>query len=197
MNYYEHFKNSKGNRDTVFQDVLNRLGGKSAAILEVGCSRNLSPGSRQGDGWSSFHFLEHVDKHGHLLHICDIEAEALYNCRKLIDTYPKTVDVSLHKHTGYIMINSGLDYDLYYLDGGDDPAEMVDEYEAILKLTNPIKTNAENKYNPLVLCDDFHAKGSLLRQKYPNFLLYKWENNEHEMALYGAETGIKLLKPIQ
>jgi hypothetical protein len=199
MDYYQYFKDSKGNRDTVFQDVLERFNKKSIAILEVGCARNLSKGSRQGDGWSSFHFLEYVSEHGHILDICDIDQEALVNCQLLLKTFPRKYaieshELGFHRCTGVSAMF--IDYDLFYLDGGDDPNEMVEEYEEILKLKEKLK-HPDNNYNPLVLCDDFHAKGSLLRKKYPEFLLYKWENNDHEMALFGAESGVKLLQPIQ
>ncbi len=198
MNYYEYFKSTKGNRDTVFQDVLARLNGKSASILEVGCSRDLSNYARQGDGWSSFHFLEYVAKHGHALHICDIDQKAIDNCWELLNTFPdvEKQDVCLYKESGVTLINSWLDYHLYYLDGSNNPQEMVDEYEGILKLQAEINSYSKT-YFPLVLCDDFQIKGTLIREKYTNFLLYKWENSDHEMALYGAETGVKILKKIQ
>ena len=48
MNYYEYWKNSKGNRDVVFEDVFNNLK-KSITILEIGVSRNLDKAVRGSD----------------------------------------------------------------------------------------------------------------------------------------------------
>jgi hypothetical protein len=34
-----------------------------------------------------------------------------------------------------------------------------------------------------ILCDDFHVKGTIIREKYPDFKLIR-VNEVHEMALY-------------
>ena len=189
MDYYEYWKNSKGNRDVVFEDVFNNLK-KSITILEIGVSRNLDKAVRGSDGWSSLFFANHIKQYGGKLISVDLEPTAIENCKVLCEELDKDI---LHEYitdTGVNALTSlnNEDIDFIYLDGGDDPQEMVDEYELILN----------RKYIPLVLCDDFHTKSVLMREKYPTHTLYKWLGNPHELGFYnGKEPQIKFMKIIE
>lgn len=172
-NYFQFFKESVGNRDTVFNYVLEIFGKKPISILEIGCTRNLDHGARMGDGWSSLHFYDYISTNGGQLDIVDLDQSAISICNLLLSSHPNYPNnVTLTVDYGRNLITKK--YDLIYLDGGDDPNEMVEEYELIQKVSP----------NAVILCDDFHAKGSLLRLKYPNYELIKWHGNSHEMAIY-------------
>lgn len=188
MNYYQFFKNSVGNRDTIFNYVLEKFYNRPISILEIGCSRNLDAGSRMGDGWSSLHFYDYISANGGKLDIVDLDPGAIENCKLLLGSHPDyPKNVKFHVDYGINLINK--EYDLIYLDGGDNPNEMIEEYELIQKVSP----------NSIILCDDFHSKGSLLRQKYSNFELIKWNGNDHEMALYDSKKEYKVtfFSPIQ
>lgn len=175
MSHYDIFKTIRGNRDTVFQSLLDRLEGKPARILEIGVARDLSPGARQGDGWSSMHFGEYVSLHGGHLDLVDVSQDSLTNCAALMKSIPREFSYETHLADGRAFLKEAGQYDIILIDGSDDPVEMVECFE----LATP-KTK-------LILCDDFHAKGHLLRRLRPQFRLFVWDNNAHEMALYDAD----------
>lgn len=154
MSYYAHFKQSKGNRDTVFASVLARLQG-AVRILEIGVARDLSFAARQSDGWSSMHFAECVALRGGHLDSVDTSESALANCTELVKSF-MPFSHALHRMTGQSFLK-GADsfYDLILIDGSDEPNEMLDCFEL-----------AKGK-GRLVLCDDFHAKGALLKVRFP------------------------------
>jgi predicted O-methyltransferase YrrM len=168
--YCEYFKTVKGNRDSYFELVLNYFQGKPIKILEIGSARNLDFGGRQGDGWSSIHFYNYIKANGGSLKIVDIDHRAIENCKQLLENY--SADVSFEVADGIDFINDS--YDLIYLDGGDDPVDMVKQYQKISSKT-------------IVLCDDFSTKGSVLRTAFPKFRLLKWVGNPHEMAIYNMQ----------
>lgn len=176
MNYYEHWQNSKGNRDLVFNDILKHFQ-KPITILEIGVSRNLNPSVRGSDGWSSLYFGNHIKEYGGKLISVDLDELAINNCKILCEEIDKEINHDYYIDTGTNVLSklNNEEINFIYLDGGDDPQEMIDEYDLILS----------RKYIPFVLCDDYHTKGQLIRQKYPIHTLYKWPNNPHEMAFYG------------
>lgn len=185
MNYYQYFLNSKGNRDSVFDYVLNCFNEKPINILEIGATRDLNLDSRQGDGWSTLHFVKYLNSFGGHLDICDISILSLENSELILKDSP-AVSKKLFLSTGLDRLKENNQYDLIFLDGGDNPNEMIDEYNLI------------NVQNTKILCDDFHSKGNKLRELNSNFILFKWENNAHEMAFYNNnETNTILLSPIQ
>jgi hypothetical protein len=186
MNYYEYFKRSKGNRDPVFKYALDLFNEKPIHILEIGAARNISFEARQGDGWSTLHFLDYIAQFGGSLKIVDIDNVAIENCKNLISSHPKckNANFTLECGQGINFISEG--YDLIYLDGGDSTEEMADELSKI------------NLDRSIVLCDDFHTKGAKARTIFKNFISIKWEGHIHEMAIYHKNTNDKLLlNPIQ
>ncbi len=191
MNFYEHFKNSKGNRDPIFKEVLSYFKERPISILEIGSLRDNSVYSRMSDGWSSFHFLEYIHAYGGELHICDISNSSLAVCRDTLASCPfmspllDARSLEFFQGDGKNFINPK--YDLIYLDGGDDPNQMREQYI----LTNPL--------NQYVLCDDFHQKGTILKQMVEHYRTYKWVGYDAEMGLFGPDVlkEIREIHPIQ
>lgn len=180
MDYYKWFKDGYGNRDTIFKEVLSYFDNKPIKVLEIGTMRSLN--ERSSGGASTFFWAEYIKANGGELHICDSNMPALEFCHSaLSEFYDK---VKYYINTGVGMLNSAnnakMEWDIVYLDGGDNPREMVDEF--------PI---CHSKY---ILCDDFSTKGSMLRKIYPNYRLYKWKGHNHEMALYGADKEVIYLE---
>lgn len=176
--YYEYFLSSKGNRDLVFEDCFKRLGGAPLYCLEIGAARNLDFRSRQSDGWSSFHFYSYIKKYGGHLTICDIDSYAIDQCKKLFINSDLEL-VKFVNQDGLQLINDK--YNLIYLDGSDNPADMVLQISMI------------NVFKQMILCDDFHTKGSSAKGVYDKYISYKWRGHEHEMALYDKNEQLNIL----
>ena len=179
IDYYKWFKDGKGNRDPIFKEVLSLFNKQPIDILEIGTMRSID--ERSSGGASTFFWAEYIKNYGGELHICDTSQDALnfsYNALKGFFDY-----AMFYKDTGLNFIRnfSPKKWDLVLLDGSDDPKEMLEEFKAV---------NAK-----AILCDDFYTKGAYLREKYPNFKLYKWKNCSHEMALYGVNQVV-FMEPI-
>jgi len=159
-------------RDPIFIDVLNNFKDKPINVLEIGCARSLS--GRYGDGWSSLFWADHILKNGGSLDVCDIDQNCIDNAKILLENFDKEIKVNFITDDGINVLQDVDKYDIIYLDGSDDPNQMVDQ----LKLCNLDKN--------YVFCDDFHTKGSLASTIYPNHILYKLSNG-HQMALFGKD----------
>jgi hypothetical protein len=165
-------------RDPIFIDVLNNFKDKPINVLEIGCARSLS--GRYGDGWSSLFWADHILKNGGSLDVCDIDQNCIDNAKILLQNFDKEIKVNFITDDGINVLQDVDKYDIIYLDGSDDPHQMVDQ----LKLCN-----LEKNY---VFCDDFHTKGSLASKIYPDYILYKLSNG-HEMALFGKDIRSKII----
>jgi hypothetical protein len=179
--YYKEWQNTlckSLSRDPIFIDVLNNFKDKPINVLEIGCARSLS--GRYGDGWSSLFWADHILKNGGSLDVCDIDQSCIDNAKILLENFDKEIKVNFITDDGINALQDVDKYDIIYLDGSDDPNQMIDQ----LKLCN-----LEKNY---VFCDDFHTKGSLASSMYPNHLLYKLSNG-HEMALFGKDITSKIV----
>ncbi len=178
MNYYREFKSTPSNRSPYFQYVLSLFNEKPINILELGTSRELTP-AWIGDGRSSYHFIEYIDKFGGKLTTVDMESQYIENAKILLKDYPNfdklnvdfIVDDALKVLDNPKINNEYLN--LVYLDVGDDPQLTLDCFEKI------------SINNTVVFVDDFSSKGVLLAQKYPNYCQMAWPQPiNHLMALY-------------
>jgi hypothetical protein len=178
MNVKQKLFSEKSARDEVFSDALALLSNKPAKILEIGCLRDLN--SRAGDGWSTLHWANYIEKNGGFLDFCDINKASVELCSELIR---EEFDINFQGHAidGINLIDSDLGF--IYLDGGDCPQETLNQFE-----------KCKTEYQ-IILIDDFHTKGVLVDQKYPEKFLFRFSNG-HKMALYGhgVKTGGKFIK---
>lgn len=166
--FFNHFKNSINDRDKIFKHIITGFDRKPVNILEIGCARSLAPESKGGDGWSSLFWAEYIAEFGGSLTIVDIDANNLNNCKTLLSKFANQ-NIKFIVGDGLNYINDT--YGLIYLDGSDDPVEMVNQFNRI------------DRKKTTILCDDFHSKGSSLRHVHPNFQSLM-ANHSHEMALY-------------
>jgi predicted O-methyltransferase YrrM len=172
MNVKQKLFSEKSARDEVFNDTLKYLSNDPASILEIGCLRDLN--SRAGDGWSTLHWANYIEENGGHLVVCDINRDSVELCEKLLEgNFPRCSFI------GYAADGTNLidgKFDFIYLDGGDCPQETLNQFEKC-------KTDSQ-----IILIDDFHTKGVLVDQKYPEKFLFRFSNG-HKMALYGR--GVK------
>lgn len=179
--YYKEWRDTlcKGlSRDPIFIGVLDIFKNKPINVLEIGCARSLS--GRYGDGWSSLFWADHILKNGGSLDVCDIDQNCIDNAKILLENFDKEISIKFITDDGINVLREVDKYDIIYLDGSDDPNQMIDQLELC---------DLENKY---VFCDDFHTKGSLVGLKYPNHILYVLSNG-HEMALFGNGLERKII----
>lgn len=180
--YFNYFKTSTNDRDFVFKEVLNFFNKAPLRILEIGCSRTLDfITGKSGDGYSSFFWAEYVKEHGGKLTIVDIDETAINNCKTLLSDFN---DIIFIVGDGINYITE--DFDLIYLDGGDNPVETLNQF------------NKVNRFKSSILCDDFHTKFCFVRQQNPDFKLYQ-VNSNHQMAFYSklnfVESNLNLINP--
>jgi hypothetical protein len=157
-------------RDEVFKKALALLKDSRASFLEIGCLRDLN--GRAGDGWSTLHWADYIEENGGSLTVVDITQESLDLCKGLIDNFKIEARFVCGKGENHV----DRFYNFVYLDGGVCPKEALIQFERCDKETQ------------LILLDDFHTKGVLIDQKYPEKILFQFSNG-HKMALYGK--GVK------
>lgn len=176
-NYYKAFKEIKGNRDIVFETVLDYFNKRPIEILEIGCARNLDISSRQSDGWSTCFWANYICENGGYLISFDINKESTENCKQLISTwlekpsFDHSYDIEILNEE--CIFDSSSEYDLVFLDGGDDPNETLKQWE-VCKFDLSVEA---------ILIDDFHTKGRLIQDK-PD-TLWHFENG-HQLACFGG-----------
>lgn len=183
----EIFEKTRGNRDPIFEDVLSYLNRNPANILEIGCLREHSISSRIGDGWSSYHFANYIDRYGGSLICCDTSESSINNCQKALS------DLNINKQfinksgTDFLKESQSLSFDLVFLDGSDSAEEMYEQYELTKDRAN------------FIFCDDFHKKGKILKEKSIPAIVYKWPKNNHELALLynGVTSSVKMMVEVE
>jgi predicted O-methyltransferase YrrM len=164
--YYEHFLNSTGGRDIIYQGVLEKFK-EPTKILEIGVARDLGLYARDSDGWSSLHFARHVAQYGGELTLVDIDEYSIDNCEKLTEGF-KSLTYVVSDGLSYLKDISKNYYDIINLDAGDDPSLTFEMYN-ITKSLNP----------KAIIIDDFHTKGALIPKGELN--VHRWDNG-HEVA---------------
>jgi len=138
-------------RDPVFYEVLGLFGDKPVKIFQVGAVETFNPSHLVGSGWSDRHFGPHVKRHGGMYSVLDIDLDHLAN--SLLLSRMLNYDVHVVLGDGKVQVQPG--YDLYYLDGSNDPDEMLAEVESI------------RNHPCVILCDDWHIKGTLVKSLLP------------------------------
>jgi predicted O-methyltransferase YrrM len=146
---------------------LDKLNKKPAKILEIGTSRSLN--GKAGDGWSTLFWCEYVAQYGGELNVCDVDQAAINVSKLLTENYHSSINVNFFCEDGIKYIDNT--YDLIFLDGSDCPYQMLEQFEKI------------DRTKTIILCDDFHVKGTVVREKYKDFKLIK-VNEIHEMTIY-------------
>lgn len=136
-------------RGDSFSRTLTRLMEKCDlnyyTIVEIGTTRGSFGGGPGGDGWATLAWSWFVNKYGGEVRTIDVSEECLDQCKLITKDYK---NIFFHHMTGEEFLSSFENkIDLLYLDGSDDPNEMVEEYK-IVKDKNLMSNNG------LILLDD-------------------------------------------
>lgn len=141
-------------RDFIFHDCLNKFNNQPINIFQIGAIETFDVRWRIGSGWSDIIFGQYISKNGGKLTIVDININNLAHSSYAATKLNYEVDLVYGDAINYI----NDEYNIYYLDGSNDPQETLDQY---LKIKD-VKS--------IVIVDDFKIKGTLLKK-------YLEENN--------------------
>lgn len=134
-------------RDPVFDVALSYFKDGPVKIFQIGGIETFDLNWRVGSGWADILFGEYIKANGGELTVVDISlnnlAHSFYAAQNL--------QYNLNAVYGDAIDHIGPGYDIYYLDGSNDPQETLDQYVKI-----------ENE-SAIVLVDDFKIKGTLLQ----------------------------------
>ena len=117
-------------------------------FVEIGTTRGGFGGGPQGDGWATNAWGWYTKKYGGHVHTVDLDPACIEQCKNI--TIPFAENMDYHVMTGVKFIESlkfSAPIDFLYLDGSDDPQEMVDEYQAA-------SIGGHLKSTTLILLDD-------------------------------------------
>jgi hypothetical protein len=150
-------------RDYVFKNILKLYENKTTNIFQLGAIETFDNWLfRIGSGWSDIWFGPHVQKYGGTFSVADISLDHLANSNLMSKQLSYNVD--LYHGNGIEYLDDK--YDIYYLDGSNDPRETLEQFKKILSF---------NKKNIHILVDDFAIKGiSIDLDQYP-FKIHKVE----------------------
>lgn len=166
--YFKYFHETKGLRDTFFRSLLSSYYNKSINVLELGTSRDIRNDARNGDGWSTLWWLTHVLCFGGHITAIDLSAESIDNCQKLTEHYEEYITYLVDNGEKYLEDK----FDIIYLDGSDDPNDMLRQFETCLN------------FNAAICMDDFNSKGVLVWEKYKDRVKLFNCNGTHLMGYY-------------
>jgi hypothetical protein len=136
-------------RGDSFKNALTELHTKEVVqpvLVEIGTTRGANGGGPLGDGWATNAWGWYAKKFGGYVHTVDLDPDCIEQCKVVTSDYKESI--SYHVMTGFDFLrNFNEQIDFLYLDGSDDPQEMVDEYGA-----------AKLKGTALILLDDIAEK---------------------------------------
>lgn len=173
--YYKKALETQHDRRPVFERVIRDYLSKieTPQILEIGCSRNLDENSIYGDGYSSLYWCDFLLKHGKgKLTIVEIDPAALESCKLILSDFIGKIDLEFICDDGLNGYTTQ-DFDLYYLDGGDQEWQTFEMFKKI------------NLRKGMVLLDDFNYGGKCdrIRSYYPFYELIQ-VNHIHQMGIF-------------
>jgi hypothetical protein len=158
----KQYSNLEAPRDIVFKDVLSHYI-KPTKIFQVGAIETLDQQIYKiGSGWSDFTFGKHIKRYGGCLTVCDISIDHLANSKLIADSLGYQCEINHGDAIDFIDRN----YDIYYLDGSNNPKETENQLDKIIGF---------NERGVHILIDDFTIKGVTIDiEKYP-FKIYNIE----------------------
>lgn len=178
MKPYEIFRAYPGPRDRIFRLILRKFKGQPIRVFQIGGIQNWRPDYRVHSGWSDFFWAEYIKRNGGELILCDINQEALDNSREAFEAVTGQSDMQFYPFLlkGELYLKDALEkeekFDIYYLDGSDDPNEMFEQFSLITKRSGTV-----------IICDDWKIKGTVLAQTIA-------PSNKYDFETYSAANGV-------
>ncbi len=139
-------------RDFIFKSVLALFNGGPVSVFQVGGIETFDLQWRIYSGWSDTLFGEYIKQNGGDLTVVDINMNAIANSKYAASKLGYDVNEVYGDAVDYIKPG----YDIYYLDGSDNPQETFQQYKKI------------EHEDCIVLVDDFKIKGVTLKEYLDN-----------------------------
>lgn len=133
-------------RDPLFKSLLSSFGGKPVNVFQVGAIESFDDKFRTGSGWSDVMWGEYIKNNGGSLRVVDIDLDHLAN--SALAATMLNYKVSITYGDAIKVIEEG--YDIYYLDGSNDPDETLEQFKKIMHTES------------VVMVDDYRIKGTTL-----------------------------------
>lgn len=143
-------------------------------IVEVGTTRGIYGGGPRGDGWATLAWAWYCKNYGgknSKVFTVDIDENCISQCKIVTGMYDDIISYNVCTGVEFLSGYSGKPINLLYLDGSDDPQEMVDEYTVALN-------RGIIDYNTLILLDDIpenHFESGKGQYVIPLLLSHNWE----------------------
>ena len=135
-------------RDPIFNGVLKNVTPAPIKVFQVGAIESFEGFQwRMGSGWSDMIWGEYIRDHGGELTVVDININHLGHSTLAACKLGYEINTIYGDAIEYI---DAQDYDIYYLDGSNDPDETLNQY-------NKIKHTSS-----IVIIDDYNIKGTLV-----------------------------------
>ena len=135
-------------RDPIFNKVLESVSPAPIKVFQVGAIESFKGFQwRMGSGWSDMIWGEYIRDHGGELTVVDININHLGHSTLAACKLGYEINTIYGDAIEYI---DAQDYDIYYLDGSNDPDETLNQY-------NKIKHTSS-----IVIIDDYNIKGTLV-----------------------------------
>ena len=146
-------------RDDIFASVLSKFESGPVRVFQVGAIETFFYDWRIGSGWSDLIWGEYIRNNGGKLTVVDTNMDNLANSVFAASQLGYDSEINA-VHGDAIDFISDESYDIYYLDGGNDPQETLDQF-------NKIKDT-----DSIVLIDDYFVKGSLIEAENYNVVTH-------------------------
>ena len=146
-------------RDPIFKGILKNLEPAPIKVFQVGAIETFE-GLRWRcfSGWSDMLWGEYIREHGGGLTVVDININHLAHSTLAAAQLGYEINAIYGDAADHI---TAQDYDIYYLDGSNDPHETLDQY-------NKIKHTSS-----IIIIDDYSIKGTLVDKIKPqNTVVY-------------------------
>tara|TARA_R110000824_G_scaffold231335_1_gene419115 strand:+ start:1419 stop:2039 length:621 start_codon:yes stop_codon:yes gene_type:complete len=154
-------------RDEIFNNVLSEFESKPVRIFQAGAIETFKGLRwRIDSGWSDLIWGEYIKNNGGKLTVVDINIDHLANSVFAATQLGYEINAVHGDATDFI---SDEPYDIYYLDGGNDPQETLDQF-------NKIKDT-----DSIVLIDDYFVKGTLI------------ETEDYDITTYDICNGVSVI----
>ena len=156
-------------RDEIFNNVLSEFESKPVKIFQAGAIETFNGLRwRIDSGWSDLIWGEYIRNNGGKLTVADINIDHLANSVFAASQLGYYCEINA-VHGDAADFISDEPYDIYYLDGGNDPQETLDQF-------NKIKDT-----DSIVLIDDYFVKGTLI------------ETEDYDITTYDMFNGVSVI----
>ncbi len=136
-------------RDHIFKEVLGQFIPNAVTVFQVGAIETFETKFRSGSGWSDIIFGEYISAYGGLLKVVDINLDHIANSTYAALKMGYEISTSLGDAVEFIVPG----FDIYYLDGADEPLGNSQTLEQFKKIEGT---------DCVVFVDDVPTKGQLL-----------------------------------